>query len=53
MDKVSDEIICISRDVTKNKQKLLELEEEKKLLKKTIYTDPLTGVFNRGILATN
>lgn len=47
MDKVSDEIICISRDVTKNKQKLLELEEEKKLLKKTIYTDPLTGVFNR------
>ena len=47
IDKVSDEIICVSRDVTKNKRKLLELEEEKKLLKKTIYTDPLTEVFNR------
>ncbi len=47
LDKITDEIICISRDITKNKQKLLELEEEKKLLKKTIYTDTLTGVFNR------
>jgi diguanylate cyclase (GGDEF)-like protein/PAS domain S-box-containing protein len=47
VDKVSDEIICVSRDVTKNKQKLIELEEEKKSLKKTVYTDPLTGVFNR------
>jgi diguanylate cyclase (GGDEF)-like protein/PAS domain S-box-containing protein len=47
VDKVSDEIICVSRDVTKNKQKLIELEEEKKSLKKTVYTDSLTGVFNR------
>ncbi|MBM4763086.1 GGDEF domain-containing protein [Bacillus sp. B15-48] len=47
VDKVLDEIICISRDVTKNKQKLIELEEEKKSLKKTVYTDPLTGIFNR------
>ncbi|MCM3763762.1 GGDEF domain-containing protein [Neobacillus niacini] len=46
-DKVSDEIICVSRDVTKNRQKLIELEEEKKLLKKTVYTDSLTGIFNR------
>jgi diguanylate cyclase (GGDEF)-like protein/PAS domain S-box-containing protein len=46
-DKASNEIICVSRDVTKNKQKLIELEEEKKSLKKTVYTDPLTGVFNR------
>ncbi|GHH98068.1 sensor domain-containing diguanylate cyclase [Neobacillus kokaensis] len=47
VDKVSNEIICVSRDITKNKQKLIELEEERKLLKKTVYTDSLTGVFNR------
>lgn len=46
-DRVSDEIICVSRDVTKNKQKLIELEKEKIALKKTVYTDSLTGVFNR------
>lgn len=47
IDKSSEEMICISRDVTKNKQKLLELEEEKNLLKKTVNTDTLTGVHNR------
>jgi diguanylate cyclase (GGDEF)-like protein/PAS domain S-box-containing protein len=47
MEKVSDEIICVSRDVTKNQQQLLKLEEEKKSLEKTAYTDTLTKVFNR------
>ncbi|KXH80613.1 hypothetical protein AU377_07655 [Sporosarcina sp. HYO08] len=47
VDKVSDEMICVSRDVTKNKQKLIELEEEKKSLRKRVYTDSLTGISNR------
>ncbi|MHC0037980.1 diguanylate cyclase [Pseudoneobacillus sp. C159] len=34
-------------DVTKNKQQLIELEDEKKSLEKTVYTDSLTKVFNR------
>ncbi|VEF46098.1 PAS/PAC sensor-containing diguanylate cyclase [Bacillus freudenreichii] len=47
VDKSSTEIICLSRDVTKIKQKLIELEDEKNLLKETVYTDTLTGVRNR------
>ncbi|AOV06715.1 sensor domain-containing diguanylate cyclase [Sporosarcina ureilytica] len=46
-DDVAGEMICVSRDVTKNKQKLIALEEEKQSLRKTVYTDSLTGVSNR------
>jgi diguanylate cyclase (GGDEF)-like protein/PAS domain S-box-containing protein len=35
-----DEIICISRDITNHKRKIKKLE-------KAIYTDELTGVYNR------
>jgi diguanylate cyclase (GGDEF)-like protein/PAS domain S-box-containing protein len=36
----SEEIICISRDITNHKRKIKKLE-------KTIYTDELTGLYNR------
>ena len=41
------EIICISRDVTAQQLKLIELKAEKKILQQKIYTDELTGVYNR------
>ncbi|WP_332645805.1 sensor domain-containing diguanylate cyclase [Lysinibacillus sp. 54212] len=42
-----EEIICISRDVTAQQLKLIQLEAEKKSLQKAIYTDELTGIYNR------
>ena len=42
-----EEIICISRDVTKEKVKLNEIEKETQRLQKEIYIDELTGVYNR------
>lgn len=42
-----EEIICISRDVTKEKIKLNQLERETHRLKKAIFIDELTGVYNR------
>ncbi|MBS4201132.1 diguanylate cyclase [Bacillus sp. FJAT-49732] len=45
-----EEILCISRDVTKQRMKLLKLETEKELLQRTINLDELTGVYNRRLL---
>ncbi|KOS66228.1 hypothetical protein AEA09_19350 [Lysinibacillus contaminans] len=42
-----EEIICISRDVTAQQLKLMKLQAEKQLLQQAIYTDELTGVYNR------
>jgi diguanylate cyclase (GGDEF)-like protein/PAS domain S-box-containing protein len=39
-DGKSEEIICISRDITNHKKKIKKLE-------KTIYIDELTGIYNR------
>lgn len=46
-DGQDEEIICISRDVTAQQLKLIELQAEKKVLQQKIYTDELTGVYNR------
>lgn len=45
-----DEFIFISRDITEQKNKMLELQAETKALKQKIYTDELTGVYNRRLL---
>ncbi|MFJ8236299.1 diguanylate cyclase [Ureibacillus sp. NPDC094379] len=42
-----EEIICISRDVTKEKIKLNQLERETHRLQKAILIDELTGIHNR------
>ncbi len=42
-----EEILCISRDVTKEKLKLNQLEKETRRLQKAIFIDELTGVNNR------
>ncbi|MDP4084451.1 MAG: diguanylate cyclase [Bacillota bacterium] len=52
IDGDDEEIICISRDVTKQKQQLMKLEKEKKSLQRTIYTDELTGLGNRRFFNT-
>ena len=46
-DGLHEEVICISRDVTAQQIKLIELQAEKKLLQQKIYIDELTGIYNR------
>lgn len=46
-DRDYEEIICISRDVTKQQRKLMKLETEKERLQQTALTDELTGLLNR------
>lgn len=45
-----EEFIFISRDVTEQQNKVLQLQAETRALKQKIYTDELTGVYNRRLL---
>lgn len=46
-ERLSEELIFISRDVTEKHMHVLELQDEQKRLQQKIYTDELTGVYNR------